>query len=266
MTLDRPHWTLEAIVRLPRIVAAMVLAPPLALALSAAAYAEAVAEQELTALPAVVDVRTAAEQGNAMAQVLLGRLYTTDLLLFREDFVEAYRAAGVSPCFCTVPADYDQAVRWFGRAATQGNAQGQALLAYLYYHGKGAAQNHVRAFQLFESAAEQGHTWAQSWIGYLYATGEGVAQDHVEAARWYRLAAEKGDAYAQHQLANTYRWGDSDDRVRAYAWLLLAAAQGEDGAEPERELAATRLTDEQIAEAKSLAWEFWGRLVSSQQP
>ena len=243
----------------------MVLALPPVLAVSDAAYAEAVAEQDLTSPTVVVDARTAAEQGNAMAQVLLGRLYTTDLVLFQEAFVDAYRAAGVSPCFCTVAVDYAQAFEWFGRAATQGHAEGQALLAYLYYHGKGAAQNHDRAFQLFESAAEQGYTWAQSWIGYLYATGEGVTQDHVEAARWYRLAAEKGAAYAQYQLANTYRWGDSDDRVRAYAWLLLAAAQREDGAEPERQLVAARLTAEQIAESKSLAREFWSRLISSQR-
>ena len=55
--------------------------------------------------------RIRAEQGDASAQVSLGKLY--------------YRGKGVS-------RNYAEAVRWYRKAAEQGDANGQTSLGYMY--------------------------------------------------------------------------------------------------------------------------------------
>jgi hypothetical protein len=52
--------------------------------------------------------------------------------------------------------DYGEAIKWFRRAAAQGNAD------------------------------------AANWLGSFYASGHGVAQDPAEAQRWYAKARADG--------------------------------------------------------------------------
>ena len=52
----------------------------------------------------------------------------------------------------------------------------------------------------YRKAAEQGDADAQYNLGISYDRGEGVPQDYVEAVKWYRKAAEQGDADAQNKL------------------------------------------------------------------
>lgn len=48
----------------------------------------------------------------------------------------------------------------------------------------------------FRKAADQGHAWAQTNLGFMYAVGEGVDKDFVEAYAWMNLAAAQGNAEA----------------------------------------------------------------------
>ena len=92
----------------------------------------------------------------------------------------------------------------------------------------------------------------------MYGEGRGSPQDYVLAARWYRRAAEQGLAQAQHNLGALYDAGRGvpQDYVRAYAWLNLAAAQGYEPARAAREICASSMTEEQIAEAQELTREW----------
>jgi TPR repeat protein len=56
----------------------------------------------------------------------------------------------------------------------------------------------------YRRAAEQGNVLAQTNLGIMYAEGHGVAKNYAEAAKWYRLAAGKGSADAQYNLAVEY--------------------------------------------------------------
>ena len=88
----------------------------------------------------------------------------------------------------------------------------------------------------------------------MYYNGQGVQQDYAEAAKWTRKAAEQGYAPAQADLGVLY-WngqGVQQDVVLAYVWLSLAAAH-EPGAVGERDVVASQMTPEEIAEAKRLA-------------
>ena len=65
-----------------------------------------------------------------------------------------------------------------------------------YYNGQGVAQDYGEAVKWFRKAAEQGNVDAQFNLGLCYEYSKGVAKDIDEAAKWYRKAAEQGNADA----------------------------------------------------------------------
>ena len=65
-----------------------------------------------------------------------------------------------------------------------------------YYYGQGVSQDYNEAAKWYRKAAEQGYEKAQYNLGNSYYYGRGVSQDYNEAAKWYRKAAEQGDADA----------------------------------------------------------------------
>lgn len=75
-----------------------------------------------------------AEQGNADAQFMLGRMYDSGH---------------------GVPKDYAAAVAWWRRAANQGNAQAQVNLGYMYRLGQGIPQDDVQAHVWLSLAASR---------------------------------------------------------------------------------------------------------------
>ena len=83
-------------------------------------------------------------------------------------------------------------------------------------------------------------------------------RDYATAVRLIRPLAEQGDANAQYNLGVLYDngLGVPQDKVRAYMWFTLSAAQGKDGAAAFRDLIARRMTPAQIVEAQKLAQEW----------
>jgi TPR repeat protein len=83
-------------------------------------------------------------------------------------------------------------------------------------------------------------------------------RDYATAVRLIRPLAEQGDATAQYNLGIFYDNGLDvpQDRVSAYMWFTLSAAQGKEGAATFRDLIARRMTPAQIAEAQKLAREW----------
>ncbi|MET0873765.1 MAG: hypothetical protein ABWX81_03080 [Pseudolabrys sp.] len=83
-------------------------------------------------------------------------------------------------------------------------------------------------------------------------------RDYASALRLIRPLAEQGDANAQYNLGVFYDngLGVPQDKVRAYMWFNLSAAQGKEGAAAFRDLIARRMTPAQIAEAQRLAREW----------
>jgi TPR repeat protein len=83
-------------------------------------------------------------------------------------------------------------------------------------------------------------------------------RDYQTAVRLIRPLAEQGNAHAQYNLGVLYDngLGVPLDKVRAYVWFTLSAAQGREGAATFRDLIARRMTPAQIAEAQKLAREW----------
>ena len=58
----------------------------------------------------------------------------------------------------------------------------------MYNVGQGVAQNYTEAVKWYRRAAEQGNPVAQANLGRLYENGQGVQQDYTLAHMWLNLA------------------------------------------------------------------------------
>ena len=164
-----------------------------------------------------------------------------------------------------VPQDYAEAVKWYRRAAGQGDALAQHNLGAMYANGEGVPQDYAEAVKGYRLAAEQGYALAQHNLGAMYANSKGVPQDYAEAVKWYRLAAEQGYALAQNSLGAMYANGKGvpQDYVRAHMWFNLAVSRFSDTEKERRERAwrnrdrvARLLSPEALARAQRMAREW----------
>jgi uncharacterized protein len=126
---------------------------------------------------------------------------------------------------------------------------------------------YAAAFKECLPPAKEGDASAQDDLGVLYSEGQGVPQDYQEAARWFRLAADQGNTLAQASLGALYSLGRGvpQDDIQAHMWLNLASASGHDAdAAKVRDIVASKMTPQQIAEAQRLARK-WKPLRASKQ-
>eukprot|EP01049_Picozoa_sp_SAG25_P009007 SAG25_NODE_857_length_5044_cov_2.869970_3_plen_674_part_00 len=132
-----------------------------------------------------------------------------------------------------VEQDDAEAVKWFRKAAEQGNSRAQNSLGNCYWRGIGIEKHKVQAVKWYCKAAEQGNSTAQYSLGNCYRTGLGIEKDAEEAMKWYRKAAEKGHSTAQNSLGYCYWYGIGmeQDKVEAVKWYHKAAEQGNNRAQ-----------------------------------
>lgn len=107
--------------------------------------------------------RPLAEQGDAIAQFLVGEMYLS--------------GAGVEQ-------DDVEALRWLRRAADKNDADAQFEVGAMYHNGRGKERNVYEAVRWYRLAAENGEARAQTNLGAMYDEGEGVPQDYSAAMRW----------------------------------------------------------------------------------
>jgi TPR repeat protein len=149
---------------------------------------------------AVFWYQKAAEQGDSVAQFLLGLHYDHD--------------------------DFEQALGWYRKAAEQGDADAQFRLADMYEEGFGLPVDFVQAAFWYRQAAERGKPDAQHSLAHAYAHGRGVRKNCAKAAAWYREAAENPQyeqaTDAQRELGILYRNG-LKDYAQAAVWFRKSA-------------------------------------------
>ena len=116
-----------------------------------------------------------AEQGDALAQYILGVMYSNGKGVLKDD---------------------KEAVKWYLKAAEQGNAKAQFNLGLMYDNSEGVLKDYKEAVKWYLKAAEQGQADAQLNLGLMYAKGQGVLKDLSKAKYWIKKAYENPDASA----------------------------------------------------------------------
>lgn len=118
-----------------------------------------------------------AEQGNASAQLFLGRMYMMGQGVLK---------------------DSHQAIKWFKASASQGNAEAQFFLGTMYLLPQKDIAEGVKWLRL---SAEQGQQDAQLILGKAYLQGaKELPRDPVQAEMWLRLAAKGNLEFYQNEL------------------------------------------------------------------
>ena len=68
----------------------------------------------------------------------------------------------------------------------------QNNLGVMYDKGYGVVKDYEQALRWYRKAAEQRDAWAQFNLGVMYDNGKGVPKDYKEALRWFRKACQTG--------------------------------------------------------------------------
>lgn len=102
--------------------------------------------------------------------------------------------------------DKHEALKWFRKAAEQGNPDAEDTLGVHYEVGEGVEQDYGKAAYWFRRAAEHvpdlgGAGQGRNNLGILYADGDGVPKDYVQAYVWFSLAGnDRNIAWIQHEM------------------------------------------------------------------
>ena len=125
---------------------------------------------------ALARYRMLAERGSATAQVFLGWMHQL--------------GRGVE-------RDLEEAARWYKKAADAGSAEGQFYLGTLLCN----QEEYQQAIAWLERAASQDYMPAIFRLGKMYDIGSGVTRDPEKAYRYLVRAARMGHLFAQRHIA-----------------------------------------------------------------
>lgn len=188
----------------------------------------------------VMDLYTAADQGDAEAARTIGKAYQ-----------EAAAGNG-----CASSQLYGSAFDYYNLAVLFGGTDADVVarqLASLHLPPEKAAsapQNLADYAKQVQKYAMEGLAQSQNTLGVLYLKGLGVEQSDTEAAKWFQVAATAaGYKRAENNLAMLYADGKGvpQDYVLAYYWLRLAEKTGLKISQSLLDRCKSHLTKEQIA-------------------
>ena len=163
-----------------------------------------------------------------------------------------------------VPTNFEEAAKWYDRAAKGGIVPATFRLGALYEKGLGTKKDIEAARRYYMQAAEQGSAKAMHNLAVLDADGGGSGPNYRGAAQWFRKAAERNVADSQFNLAILYARGIGVEQnlAESFKWFSLAAAQGDADSGRKRDDVAKRLDPQSLAAAKLAIQTF----VPEQQP
>ena len=157
-----------------------------------------------------------------------------------------------------VTQDYAEAMQLFLRAAKAEDHSAQDKLGDMYFGGNGPLHDDVQAHLWYSLSIAQGfkdatHKDAMKYRSELVkrmssaevSEAEDLSQAWTPARGLARAYKDLGVMYADGQ-------GTPKDRIKAYMWLSISAATGEEVAASKLDTVAQDLTPEQIADAKDL--------------
>jgi localization factor PodJL len=151
-----------------------------------------------------------------------------------------------------VTANYDEAAKWYDRAAQAGVVPAIFRLGTLYEKGLSVKKDVEVARRYYMQAAERGNAKAMHNLAVLDADGGGKGANYKNASQWFRKAADRGVADSQFNLGILYARGIGVDQnlAESFKWFSLAAAQGDADSVRKRDDIAKRLDAQSLAAAK----------------
>ena len=190
---------------------------------------------------AVALYEAAAGLGNIPALFRLGTVYWAQGDNYRpeksyECFVKSAEA-GFPPAYNCLgdchfygigtPKNVDEAVRWFTKAASNGDADASFKLGCIFEGEMGVAKDESLSYKMYMQAAMAGVPEAQFRIGTLAYEGR-IEGGKKGAAKWFALC-EESIPIAKFNLATMYYSGDGVDKdlEKAFGLYLQLGESGD---------------------------------------
>jgi localization factor PodJL len=150
-----------------------------------------------------------------------------------------------------IAPNFDEAAKWFDRAARAGIVPAIFRLGTLYEKGLAVKKDLDIARRYYVQAAERGNAKAMHNLAVLDADGGGKGANYKSAAQWFRKAADHGVADSQYNLGILYARGIGVEQnlAESFKWFSLAAAQGDVDSGHKRDDIAKRLDAQSLAAA-----------------
>jgi localization factor PodJL len=151
-----------------------------------------------------------------------------------------------------VTVNFDEAAKWYDRAAQAGVVPAIFRLGTLYEKGLGEKKDLDIARRYYLQAAERGNAKAMHNLAVLDADGGTKGANYKSASQWFRKAADRGVADSQFNLGILYARGIGVEQnlAESFKWFSLAAAQGDADSAHKRDDVAKRLDPQSLAAAK----------------
>ncbi len=183
-------------------------------------------------------------------------------LVYRE-FLNGRQMTCLGKCYFEgdgVLVNYNDALRWFKKAAELGDSNAMYNIGMSHLKGLGSYQDYYSAYEWFRKSADLGNGYAMIRIGDMYRPNSRAVfrSSTEEAKKWYQMAiehgakrypntnyglrlhstydliwyfkfAEEGDTEAMFEVGKCYADGDGGlekDKEKAQYWLKKAADLG----------------------------------------
>ena len=105
------------------------------------------------------------------------------------------------------------------------------LIMNMYLRGKGTLQDFSEAAKWAEKAAELGDANSQAVMAFLLYTGQGVLADRKAARIWAQKSADQGNDLGEVLMGVFNQYADSPDMKAAFDWYEKSAKQGNPAAQ-----------------------------------
>jgi localization factor PodJL len=150
-----------------------------------------------------------------------------------------------------IATNYDEAAKWYDRAAQAGIVPAIFRLGTFYEKGLSVTKDVDIARRYYLQAAERGNAKAMHNLAVLDADGGGKGANYTSASQWFKKAADRGVADSQFNLGILYARGIGVEQnlAEAFKWFSLAASQGDADAARKRDDIANRLDAQSLAAA-----------------
>ncbi|MBA3813974.1 MAG: sel1 repeat family protein [Alphaproteobacteria bacterium] len=123
--------------------------------------------------------------------------------------------------------NYEEAFKYYKKAADQSHANAQYMVGSMYYGGTGTCPNNKEAFKYYKNAADQNHADAQYMVGSMYDDGIGTSKNNKESLQYYKEAADQDHTEAQFHVGLFYSTCDDEKKnyLEAFKYYKKAADQ-----------------------------------------
>jgi len=123
--------------------------------------------------------------------------------------------------------NYEEAVKWYKKAALNGHTSAKHNLATCYIMGTGVEVDPAESFYWMEQAANEGNPRATRKLGLFYLDGVGTPVNRIKGMALLKKALELGDEMAEEDIKSyTANVTIPSDYKPQYNTLHIAAREG----------------------------------------